>query len=201
MNLPKFSVKNNIDAQHYVSVKLNTFGEKKANDFGAETYWGNCHVDGVEKMWFISENMHDNIIKAGFKPGDTFCVLKWKNGLKIGYNYLSADDIQIQNATPMKEGGQFVGDGPDNGQNTTPMKEQIEGNATLPPTDEQINEILEPPKDFQDPIQERIIRGMAGNQASNMLQYNENDSPQNIAELHFQVTKALHELEADWYRG
>ena len=101
MNLPKLSVKNDIDAQHYVSVKLNKFGEKKANNFGADTYWGNCHVDGVEHMWFISENMHKQITEAGFKEGDTFCVMKWKAGAKMGYNYLSPDDIQIKNASPM----------------------------------------------------------------------------------------------------
>jgi|6_EtaG_2_1085325.scaffolds.fasta_scaffold03631_11 hypothetical protein len=105
MNLPKFSVKNDIDAQHYVTVKLNKFGDKKPNDYGGNTYWGNCHVDGVEHMWFMSDNIHDNILKEGFKEGDTFCVMKWKAGAKMGYNYLACDDIQITNSTPMKKDG------------------------------------------------------------------------------------------------
>lgn len=100
--LPKLSVKNDIQAQHYVTVKLNKFGDKKPNDYGGHTYWSNCHVDGIEHMWFMSENIHDNILKAGFSEGKTFCVMKWKNGDKIGYNYLPEGDIQIQNATPMK---------------------------------------------------------------------------------------------------
>ncbi len=62
----------------------------------------------------------------------------------------------------------------------------------------------EPPMPYtppKDDVQERIIKGMAGNQAAAMLQYNENDSPEDIAKLHFQVTIALYELEADWYRN
>ncbi len=157
MNLPKFSVKNQITAQHYVSVKLNKFGDKKPNDYGAETYWGNCHVDGIEHMWFISENMHKQIIEAGFKPGDTFCVLKWKNGPKMGYNYLHAGDIQISNATPMN-------------------KQQEQPKDSIPPMPSYMskNDPIETVKPHVDEFQVRMSRGASYNLAFSLrLKYYE----------------------------
>lgn len=155
--LPKFSVKNDIKAQHYVTVKLNKFGEKKEDNYGGHTYWGNAHVDGVEHMWFISENMHKGITEAGFGEGDTFCVLKWKAGQKMGYNYLDPQDIAIKNATPMKvmeQAYQDVGSGKgathevkiEPGSSSRSMKWKS----------------YEPPVDT---LQERISRGAAWNNA------------------------------------
>lgn len=157
--LPKFSVKNDIQAQHYVIVKLNKFGDKKPNDYGADTYWGNCHVDGVEHMWFISENMYKGITEAGFKEGDTFCVFKWKQGAKMGYNYLSPKDIQILNSTPMKE------------QEATHLSDEIE--QTQPEAQNLVDTIHETkefdkfysPKAPADPYQVKMSRGAAYNLA------------------------------------
>jgi len=182
MDLPKFSVKADILAQHYVTVKLNKFGDKKTSNYNGKetiTYWGNCHVDGIEHMWFMTENMRKGIIEGGFGEGDTFCVQKWKEGDKMGYNYLACDDIQITNSKPMK-------------------KEQVL-EQTTETTGEPQTITSSPMSKPVDDVQERILKGMCFNGACRLFSQTGNGNGDTIkTEVILNTSKALYKEMKEW---
>jgi hypothetical protein len=147
MTLPKFSVKNDIQAQHYVTVTLTKLGQPQQDNYGKNKYESECTINGTPHAWTLSENMYKNITSS-FKQGDTFCVLKWKNGDKMGYNYLPVGDIQIKNATPM-----------DKVTPPNPCPQEPTYNEPPQPTEKVINEPK--PRDYDAENRGKIRHGVA----------------------------------------
>lgn len=91
MNAKVFSPMNDIKANEFKIIKLSAFGQPKSGQYG--DFYPDCmiEVDGVSENWQIPQKKKDEILKLGFKEGDTIKITRWfKNG-KGGYNFESPD--------------------------------------------------------------------------------------------------------------